>query len=359
MRRSRIQTAVLVAMATGAAPISAELRQADIDEVTHRMDMLPEVYGQISLVYEHNHTNDGVTGGKSQFKDNESFIGARNRHEIMPGLEGFFRAEWWFNANNEDETFEKLEYAYIGVEGDFGRVWGGTDDSVYEQQLDQVANFFQSEFRGSDRNSPRNIKGPYDTGSLHGNRSRLLQYSSPQFSGWQFHGAVQLNEDGDDDAIEQHGKSSRPFQLVSTYHSGNWEWALGMDSNEGGRGPDNENTYGGRGTYERDQWSLTAQYQRREDVGNVFGFLSTYEIGPNQFAFGYERGRGKENEINAVTEPGEAGFWLEDGERVHTYTVQVMHQLSEHMRLYVEGHQAESDENAHRRDLMIGAAYSF
>jgi len=351
MRRSRIQTAVVVAMATGAAPLSAEVRQADIDEVTHRMDMLPEVYGQISLAYEHNHTNDGVTGGKSRFKNNESFFGARNQHEIMPGLDGFFRAEWWFDPNDEDNTFENLEFAYIGVDGDFGRVWAGTDDTVYQQQLDHVADFFESEFRvgaeGVDQ--PRNIPGPYDTG-----RSRLLQYSTPVNNGWQFHGAVQLNEDGDQDVLEEEGKSSRPFQLVSTYQSGNWEWALGMDSNEGGTGPDNENTYGGRGTYERDQWSMTAQYQRREGIGNVFGFLSTYSIGPNQFAFAYERGRGKDDEM-----ADNDGFWLEDGERVHTYTVQVMHDLSEHMRLYVEGHQAESDDNAHRRDLMIGAAYSF
>ncbi len=312
------------------------LASADLDEVTHRMDMLPEVYGQISLVMEHNHTNDGVTGGKSRFKDNESFLGVRNQHEIVPGLDAFFRAEWWFDADNDDDSFQNLEYAYIGVEGDFGRVWGGTDDTVYEQHIDHIANFFESEFRNG--GETRNLPGAFDTG-----RGNLLQYSSPGRDGWQFHGAMQFNEDGDEDMLEEQGKTSRPFQLVSSYQSGNWEYSFGLDSNENGKGPDNTTIYGARATYDSNNWSLTTQYQYRDDVADVFGMLGTYHIGRTQYAFAYERERDR----------------VEGRQLTHAYTVQFLHNLSERFRVYVEGHQAEPRKTAHRRDLMIGAAYRF
>ncbi|TVP57672.1 MAG: porin [Halomonadaceae bacterium] len=331
MKKASLATAIALTLSSGTAMASA-----DRDEVTHRLDVLPTVYGAISLAYEHNHTRDGVTGGKESFKDNESFIGVRHQHEIMPGLTAFGLVELWFDADQDQRAFDNFEYAYFGVEGDFGRVWAGTDDTVYQQQIDHIANFFQSEFRNP--GEPRNIPGSYDTG-----RNNLLQYSSVPSNGWQFHGAVQINGDGDEDAMAEEGKSSRPFQLVSTYTSGNWQWAAGMDSNDGGSGPDNENTYGLRSSFQGEQFGMTAQYQRRDDVADVFGLLTSYTIGPNQFALSWERG--KEREFNV---------------RTNVYSAQVLHNLSEHLYLYVEGFQSESDRGTpHTRDLLIGATYHF
>jgi len=330
MKKASLASAIAVTLASGAAMASA-----DRDEVTHRLDVLPKVYGAISFAYQHNHTRDGVTGGKDSFKDNESFLGVKHEHEIMPGLMGFARAELWFDADQDQRAFDNFEYAYFGVEGDFGRVWAGTDDTIYEQQLDQIANYFQSEYRNGDR---RNIPGSYDTG-----RNNLIQYSSVVSNGWQVHGAVQINGDGDDEVIAEEGKSSRPFQLATTYTSGKWEWAAGMDSNDGGSGPDNENTYGLRSTYQSDQFGLTAQYQRREDIADVWGLLTTYVIGPNQFAFAWERGKDRDT-----------------NERFITYSAQVLHNMSENLYLFVEGFQVEANRSSpDTRDLLIGATYHF
>lgn len=329
----KVSLASAIALSVAAGPVWAS---ADVDEVTHRLDVMPEVYGALSLAFEHNDTRDDVTGSETSFKDNESFIGVRHSHEIMPGLNGFGRAELWFDADQDQRAFDNFEYAYFGVEGDFGRIWAGTDDTVYQQQIDHIANFFQSEFRNP--GEPRNIPGPFDTG-----RSNLLQYSSVESNGWQLHGAVQLNEDGDEQVQEDEGKESRPFQLVTTYSSGNWQWALGMDSNDGGSGPDNENTYGFRGSYQGDQLGVTAQYQRRSDVANVMGLLTSYTIGPNRFALSWERG--KEEDTN---------------ERTFVYSAQVQHHMSEHLSLYVEAFQSESDKStADTRDMLVGATYHF
>lgn len=331
MKKVSLASAVALSVATGSA-----LASADIDEVTHRLDVLPTVYGAISLAYEHNHSRDDEIGGEESFKDNESFIGVRHSHEIMPGLTGFARAELWFDADQDKRAFDNFEYAYFGVEGDFGRIWAGTDDTVYEQQIDQIANFFQSEFRNAGER--RNIPGVYDTG-----RNNLLQYTSVSSNGWQLHGAVQINGDGDEDVLADEGKSSRPYQFVSTYTSGRWQWAAGMDSNDGGSGPDNENTYGLRSSFQGDQFGLTAQYQRREDVADVYGLLTSYTIGPNQFALSWERG--KEREFDEVT---------------NVYSAQVLHNMSEHLYLYVEGFQSETDGTTPgTRDLLIGATYHF
>lgn len=346
MRTMRCVAATMLLTAGGAIQAAEDPSQADIDEMMHRMDMMPEVYGQLSLALEHNETRNAEQGSQTSFRDNHSWIGIRNQTEIMPGTEAFVRGEWSSIPTDDDGMTDNLEYAYLGVEGDFGRIWGGTDDSVYEQELDHVANFFEGEFRDEDGEDLRHFKGPYDTG-----RDRLIQYRSPSYGNWQFHGAVQLNEEGNEDVAQGETKQSRPYQLITTYKSGNWVWALGMDSNDGDSADSlgerrNENTYGFRGTYESERWSLTAQYQHRKDVRNVGSILTTYSIGPNRFSVAWERERDDTVQLGTETK--------------NAYTAQVLHSVNESMAVYVEGYQRESDgASPMRRDLVIGSRYRF
>lgn len=333
----------------------SELTLAEVDALTHRLDMMPEIYGQLGLVMEHRDT-DGTRGSETAFRDSNSWIGLRNRTELMPGTEGFFRAEWTSIPTATDEDGDRMfdehvEYAYIGLEGDFGRIWGGVDDTVYEQQLDRVANFFEGEYRYEDGVDPatgkrarRHLFGPYTTG-----RDRLVQYTTPSWGDFRLHGAVQLNEDGSPEVRDGDEKESRPYQAVLSYTPGNWEWALGMDSNDGGGNTvqemDNENTYGGRMTYEGERWHFTAQYQHRKDIASVAALLTSYRIGPNRFSVSWERER---DELEPETETTNA------------YTAQVLHDLTESMAVYVEGYKASSNERTpDRSDLMVGARYRF
>mgnify|MGYP006280333035 FL=1 len=344
MRRMRCVAATMLLTAGGAVQAADDPTQADIDELMHRMDMMPEVYGQLSLALEHNETRVDQ-GSETSFRDNHSWIGIRNRTEIMPGTEAFVRGEWSSMPTDEDGMTDNLEYAYLGVEGDFGRVWGGTDDSVYEQELDYIANFFEGEFRDEDGNVLRHFKGPYDTG-----RDRLIQYRSPAYGNWRFHGAVQLNEDGNEDVEQGTAKESRPYQFITTYKSGSWIWALGMDSNDGDSTArlgerNNENTYGFRGSYQGERWTLTAQYQHRDDIRNVGSLLTTYTIGSTRFSVAWERER---DDTQLDTETRTA------------YTAQILNNVNESMAVYVEGYQLESDGmTPMRRDLIIGSRYRF
>ncbi len=182
-----------------------------------------------------------------------------------------------------------------------------------------------------------------------------MQYTTPAWGNFRLHGAVQLNEDGHDDVQNGNEKEGRPYQAILTYTPGNWEWALGMDSNDGGAPnpatPEeqlvegNENTYGGRMSYQGERWHFTAQYQHRKDVASVAALLTSYRIGPNRFALSWERER---DELTAETETTNA------------YTAQVLHDLTESMALYVEGYKASSDQQTPDRfDLMVGARYRF
>ena len=362
MKRKGIVAALAILAAGGVQAqdrsSDSELTLAEVDALTHRLDMMPEIYGQLRLVMSHRDTGDtaisrrrGTVGSETAFRDTNSWIGLRNSTELMPGTEGFFRAEWTSIPSapeGEGRMFdEHVEYAYVGLEGDFGRVWGGVDDTVYEQQLDHVANFFEGEYRDENGDIERHLYGPYVTG-----RDRLVQYTTPAWGDFRLHGAVQLNENGSPEVQGGPEKESRPYQAVMTYTPGNWEWALGMDSNEGGgdtiREMSNENTYGGRMTYQGEYWHFTAQYQHRNDIASVAALLASYRIGPNRFSLAWERQRDE-------LAPGTTAT-----ETTNAYSAQVLHDLTQSMAVYVEGYKANSDERTpDQYDLMVGANYRF
>jgi predicted porin len=197
-----------------------------------------------------------------------------------------------------------------------------------------------------------------------------VQYTTPSWGDLRLHAAVQLKEDGNPEVGNGNGdeKESRPYQAVLSYTPGNWEWALGMDSNDGGWVPEsgippeeeerqrlessNENTYGGRMTYEGERWHFTAQYQHRKDIASVAALLTSYRIGPNRFSVSWERER---DELAQQVSGGDL-----DSETTNAYTAQVMHDLTESMAVYVEGYKASSNEQTPDRfDLMVGARYRF
>src|SRR5690554_3505886 len=108
---------------------------------------LPTVYGNIQLAVMH----DNIDGGGSSIEhfDNGSTIGVLHDHQIAPGVEGFFKAEFHFNADDNNDAgsgFYEIDEAYVGVRGDnFGQIWVGKDDSTYETAVDEINQFFRSE----------------------------------------------------------------------------------------------------------------------------------------------------------------------------------------------------------------------
>ncbi len=133
-----------------------------------------------------------------------------------------------------------------------------------------------------------------------------------------------------------------------------------MDSNDGdfaysngtaGTSFNNENTYGVRGSYTAGDLRLTAQYQTRKDVGDLWGVFAGYTMGKNVFAVAYEFG---DIDDAYVTTAG--------AEETSTITAQALHNLSDNMYVYVEGYLNNADTGASdfdTTDLAIGATYYF
>lgn len=250
--------------------------------------------------------------------DNGSTLGVKHDHEIAPGLTGFLKLELeGLAADDKDrETgLEDVDEAYIGVKGDsFGQLWVGSDDSVYESAIVGIANFYEV---------GDNFGGLQDTGE-----GDLIQYQTPSFGGLTFAGAVQINGDGDDQSLsDKNGKKSYPYQLVAAYEMDALSLAVAMDSNDGGD-DNNENTYGVRAAYSMDNLSLSAEYQTRKDDADLAGVMGVYTLGANQFALSYE--------LKSFDE-------TDDDQDI--VTLQALHNLSDHMYVYVEGYLKSSDED--------------
>ncbi|MFW5825250.1 MAG: porin, partial [Marinobacter sp.] len=236
-------------------------------------------------------------------------------HAITPDLEGFFKAEFHFDAeanegDGEDGIYD-IDEAYIGVRGDnFGQLWVGKDDSTYERAVDGIAQYYEA--------ADLSIGPDYTTGE-----DDLIQYMSPSFGGLSIWGAVQFN--GDNDARTD-GDKSYPWQLAAVYSMDALELAAAVDSNDNGDG-DNENTYGVRGTYTLDNLALSAEYHTRDDSYDLFGVQGVYTLGANRFALSYELADADEG----------------DADR-DTITLQALHNLSDNMYVYFEGYLGGGDD---------------
>lgn len=302
---------------------------------------LPTVYGNIQYVI--THTNVDGAGSVVDFADNGSTLGVKHEHEIAPGITGFFKVELeGINADDKanSDGLSSLDEAYIGVRGDnFGQVWVGSDDSMYESAVDEIAQFHEV---GSD------IGGNYDTGE-----GDLFQYLSPSFGGLTLGAAVQVNGDS------TLGGKSYPYQLAAMYQVDALELAFAMDSNDGTTGYssnsadlNNENTYGLRASYNLDNLRLTGSFETRKDVADVFGLMGVYTMGANQFALSYQ---------------------LQDSDitdnKNDTVALQALHNVSDHMYVYVEGYLGDSEDVAQytlegnsgdeRSIAAVGAVYYF
>ncbi|MHA7855566.1 MULTISPECIES: porin [Marinobacter] len=312
---------------------------------------LPTVYGNIQYVLNHDNVDGG--GSSVEHRDNGSTLGVMHDHEIAPGLTGFFKVEIDrlgaddINSANDPEGRFRIDEAYIGVKGEnFGQLWVGTDDTIYELAVTEISEFYEVALL--------NQAVSYDTGE-----GDMVQYLSPNFGGLTIGAAVQVN--GDD----EFGKKSYPWQLAAMYEVDALELAFAVDSNDGGRAynrirtvpsENNENTYGLRASYNLDNLRLTGEFHTRKDVADTFGVMGIYTLGKNQFALSYELTQYDDNFSDAQ-------FADKD---IDTVTLQALHNLSDHMYVYFEGYLGGGDDgvygvaNKSERSLAsVGAVYYF
>lgn len=366
MKKTLIATAIAAVSFSGAALAQSdgtETAEYSPAELASRMDSMPTVYGNIQLAYYSSSVDNGDSN--SALRDNGSTIGFKHSHEIMPGVTGFFKAEFEFDANNKATNdsgsrtdgknggLNSFDEAYIGVAGDsFGTVWVGSDDSTYETAIDEISNHYE----GLDQY----IGGSYTTGE-----GDLIQYSTPSFSGLKLHAAVQITGSAAQDAAGHSG--SYPYQLAATYEMDALELAVAMDSNDGNTGyssntpltgvdKSNENTYGVRASYTTGELRLTGEYQTRKNFWDSYGLMGIYSIGPNVFSASWVR-RAPSSEYAAANITG----YTND---VDVYTLQALHNLSDNMYVFVEGYLGTGTDykgpnQDQQTDLVVGGVYYF
>ncbi|WP_226611606.1 porin [Marinobacter nauticus] len=306
MKKTILASAIAAATFSGAAMAQSTLSAS---ELAAKMDSMPTVYGNIQ--YAITHTNVDGGGSEVEHFDNGTTLGVKHDHEIAPGITGFFKLELdGFGADEKDSDGANIDEAYIGIKGDsFGQIWVGSDDSIYETAVDEVAQFHEV---GSD------IGFNYDTGE-----GDLVQYLSPSFSGLTFGAAVQVN--GDNNA--KGGDKSFPYQLAAMYEVDALELAFAVDSNDNGNG-NNENSYGLRASYNLDNLRLTGSFETRKDVADVLGLMGVYTLGKNQFALSYQLSDDDDS-----------------GDKNDTIILQALHNVSDHMYVYFEGYLSNADED--------------
>ncbi|ARU54833.1 outer membrane protein (porin) [Oleiphilus messinensis] len=317
----------LIASAVAAATLSSTAFAMDpASELAAKLDSMPTVYGNIQLVWAYENIDGGTSN--QQLADNGSTLGVKHEHEIAPGLTGFMKAELEFTADEKGPNgLDKLDEAYIGLKGNFGKVWVGSDDSIYESYVDKIVNYYEY--------ADLNVGGNYDTGE-----GDLIQYETPKIAGGLTIGAaVQINGDA------ENADKSYPYQIGAKYSMDAITVAVAMDSNDGDEGP-NSNTYGVMAGFGADNFSVSAEFQTREDVADLFGVFASFSAGANTFAVSYE-------------------FEDQDsGDEVNVISAQALHNMSDNMYVYVEGYWADaepegSSDSTETTQLALGAVYAF
>ncbi|MAM59967.1 MAG: porin [Maritimibacter sp.] len=373
----------LVASAVAASLVTTPTMAADpeqqgagdlFSQLSEQLEGMPEIYGNVQIIYT-NADHESFEGSQSQLTDYAySTLGVQHSHEIMPGVEAFGKLELEGFFVTEDTISEAIvvDEAYLGVRGGFGEVWVGSDDSQYEVLIGDYGNWYYEVAQS-------NFFSNWSTGE-----DDLVQYVSPSFGGLTLHGVVQIdakNERAVDNQDDQNNQSKYPYQLGVRYKMDRLSVALAMDSNDGAA--NNENTYGVRVDFAvNDSLSLNTFYSTQkgdravaaaneefgadpvesfesygtvaENIGlgeDLIGVQGIYLMGATRFSLSYAM---EEDDVDG------AG----DGKRESTnITAQVLHSLSEHLYVYVEGLRRNDEEgsayDADYNAVNVGGAYLF
>jgi len=333
-------------------------------------------YGNIQYAIEA--VDDSENGSKMDSYDNGSRLGIRHEHKITQSITGFAKVEvrglGLDDKSGKDSAFGRLDEAYIGVSGDFGKVWIGSDDTTYETLIQKVPNYFES--------GRYNLYAGGKTGE-----GDLLQYESPLLPGgyvggvMKFYGAVGF-ESGQD---KNGGANKLPYQLGMSYALDGFALNVAMDSNDGfddnrySQRRGSNNTYGMNMEFtplENLIFGTTYSYKNKDSSEKVSGLKQSdvygrYTVGKTVFATSYERMETQDYGSYDVAiynsdgmEVGTKAVTYGSGETIshETFTLQALHNVSESLLVYSEVYFTNYKSESLRGDatsLVVGARYSF
>ena len=316
----------LIASAITAATLSTSAFAMDpATDLAEMLDSMPEIYGNIQLVHVSSEDDSQPANLRNthELKDNGSTIGFKHSSAISEGVEAFFKAEFEFEADDNDSStgLSSVDEAYIGVKGEFGSIQAGTDDTVYEW-VDMV-----------DTSEATGINGGEIADLKEGDN---LQYVSPEIA------------DGLVIGVTAPVDSDTAFggALAAKYSADNLDVVLAYALGREDDGGDGEDTIGLAGAYSMDDITLIAQFETKTDTADFYGIQGMYAMGQNVFALGY----------------GMTSFDDSAKEDQSSIYVQALHNMSDNMYVYLEyttTTDLAGDDGIDKDQLALGATYAF
>jgi len=315
----------IIASAIAATVISTSAYSMETaSELAAMLESMPTVYGNVQLAWGHG-DEEGV-GGTDGLVDNGSTIGFKHSHQINDDLKAFVKIEFDGLAADDKATSKagstiRLDEAFFGVQGDFGRVIVGSEDSEFEKNVATINNHW--EFYGSTRDL-------YTTGE-----GDLVQYASNSMDGFKVFAAVELDS--------SEAPRQNPFQLGLGYSVDALTVALAYDSNDG-QGDDADGTIGLHASYAMDNFKVTGEIQTQNDVADSIALLGVYSAGANQYSLGLSQ-----------TD-------YEGDDKSSAIVVQALHNVSSNTYVYATAKFASdevSNVDTDSKGVAIGATYYF
>jgi predicted porin len=247
---------IAIAVSSAAALASVSVQAAEGSTV--------DVYGNIQYAY-----TDADAG--DSFKDNGSTIGLKGETKINDDLTAFFKYELEADADEKNSDVSVgLDQAFVGLQGNFGKVQVGTFDSIYNNAIQDSVDQF--EFLGF-RSTTITTEG--DT----------IAYFSPSMNGFEVQLSAQVKgsqENGETTEIDgntvtlQDGTS---VTAVVKYTTGALTVAAGYDDLNNYTG-DDVNTTGLSVGYDiQSNFNVTAKFETTKDFQDIVGLSTRYGYG--------------------------------------------------------------------------------
>ena len=219
-----------------------------------------DVYGNIQYAYTDKDAGD-------EFKDNGSTFGFKGETTINEDLTAFFKYELEANADEKNTVSTRLDQAFVGLKGNFGKVQVGSFDSIYNNAIQDSVDQFE------------NLSFKNNTTTTEGD---TIAYFSPSMNGFEIQLSTQVTGDAaeiptatGDDLQTEDGAS---VTGVVKYSTGALVLALGYDQN--GNYVDGENTIGLNVGYQvMPALNVSAKFETTKDTQDTFGLAARYGYG--------------------------------------------------------------------------------
>nr|WP_298374053.1 porin [uncultured Halomonas sp.] len=277
MKKTLLVTAIAGAIGASAAAQAATVYNQDGTQL--------DLYGNLQIAYASQKDNEGDT--RDEILDNGSTFGVTGQHVINPGLTGYFKAEWEFNADeakgsNNEDGISRSDQAYLGLKGNFGDARLGSWDRLMDDWIqDPVSN---NEYFDLTDGPVTGDDGANTQNEDNDNEGDRIQYMSPSFGGLQFAVGSQYKGDGENENVSDSGNAS--FYGGLKYTVGGFSVAGVYDNLDNLEGDVTGDTYLARFD---EAGNVIDEGGGEFDAGEQYGVTFQYTIDALRLALKYER----------------------------------------------------------------------